>query len=165
MKKYADIRPNIKSGDILAWSHIGIKSWYDFKIWCVRLFTQSEYVHTATAWVVADRVFVIEAVTPLVRIYPLSKLGNFYWIPMDSPWYPETETLALSKIGCEYSQLQALQAPFSEPKRDDLFECAELVATIARADGVELGTVYTPTAIVEEGLKRSSTITLVENIA
>lgn len=35
--KYKEIRPLIKSGDILAWSHRGWKSWYDIKIQFVRM--------------------------------------------------------------------------------------------------------------------------------
>lgn len=163
MKQYSDIRNDIKSGDLLAWSHRGIKSWYDFKIWCVRLFTQSEYTHVGTAWVVAGRVLVIEAVMPLVRIYPLSSLGDFYWSPLAPKWSKETEEKALSFVGCKYSQLQAMEAPFYEPKSDELFQCAELFAAIARADGINLGTKYTPSSIVEQVLKVTSSIHFIYN--
>ena len=100
---YSEARATIRSGDILAWSHRGIKSWHDLKIWFVRMFTRSEFSHIGTAWVIGDRVFVIEAVMPLVRIYPLSKLGDFYHLPMGAPWRPSTEALALSKVGHKYS--------------------------------------------------------------
>ena len=77
MKKYSEYRDQIKSGDLLAWSHRGFRSWHDFKVQAVRLFTQSEYSHVGIAWVVGGRVFVIEAVEPRVRIFPLSKLGEY----------------------------------------------------------------------------------------
>jgi hypothetical protein len=163
--QYRDIRPAIKSGDILAWSHrSGINSWHDFKLWAIRLFTQSEYNHVGTAWVVGERVFVIEAVIPLVRIYPLSKLGDFYHLAMSAPWKPSTEALALSYIGHEYSQFQAMQAPFTEPAHDTLWECAELVARVARNDHIELGTVYTPSAVVHNALLHGAKLTFVENL-
>jgi hypothetical protein len=146
--QYTDIRPRIKSGDLLAWSHIGLGSWHDLKIWLVRLFMRSEYSHVGTAWVVGDRVFVIEAVMPLVRIFPLSLLGNFYHLSMDAPWKPKTEVLALSLVGHKYSQLQAMQSPFSKPPADNLWECAELAASIAKSDGIDLGQVYTPSAVI-----------------
>lgn len=145
---YKEIRPTIKSGDVLAWSHTKLRSWYDFKIWMVRLFTQSEYVHVGTAWVIGERVFVIEAVMPLVRIYPLSKLGDFYHLPLGVRWSPETEALALSYIGHRYSQVQAVRAPFGKPPKDNLWQCAELTATISKSDDVNLGELYTPSAIV-----------------
>jgi hypothetical protein len=37
--RYQRARPMIRSGDILAWSHRGIRSWRDLKIWFVRMFT------------------------------------------------------------------------------------------------------------------------------
>lgn len=163
MHKYSEIRQNIRSGDLLAWSHRGVKSWRDLKIWFVRLFTRSEYTHVATAWVIGGRVLVIEAVMPLVRIYPLSKLGNFYWSPMNSPWLNSTEENALSYVGCKYSQIQAMQAPFMEPPRDDLFECAELFATIAASDGVDLGKIYTPSEIVSRVMQRGTPLHYIEN--
>jgi hypothetical protein len=153
---YAVIRPSIRSGDLLSWSHIGLGSWHDFKIWLVRLFMRSEYSHVGTAWVVGNRVFVIEAVMPLVRIFPLSALGDFYHLSMNAPWMPATEALALSRVGHKYSQLQAIQAPFGKPALDKLWECAELAATIALADGIDLGDVYTPGAVVLAAQKRGA---------
>ena len=160
--KYSHVRPMIRSGDILAWSHRGIRSWHDFKIWLVRLFQRSEYSHVGTAWVVGNRVFVIEAVMPKVRIYPLSKLGDFYWLQMGAYWRKATETLALSYVGDDYSQIQAIQSPFITPPDDSEWQCAELVATIARQDSIDLGHAFTPSAIVLAAQKRGAQLLFVE---
>ena len=160
--KYSHVRPMIRSGDILAWSHRGIRSWHDFKIWLVRLFQRSEYSHVGTAWVVGNRVFVIEAVMPKVRIYPLSKLGDFYWLQMGAYWRKATETLALSYVGDDYSQIQAIQSPFITPKADEEWQCAELVATIARQDSIDLGHAFTPSAIVLAAQKRGAQLLFAE---
>lgn len=160
--KYEQARPMIRSGDILAWSHRGIHSWHDLKIWFVRMFTRSEYSHVGTAWVVGNRVFVIEAVMPKVRIYPLSKLGDFYWLQMGAYWRKATETLALSFVGDDYSQVQAMVSPFITPPKDDRWECAELVATVARQDSIDLGAVYTPSEVVLAAQKRGAPMTYVE---
>ncbi len=159
---YKQARPMIRSGDVLAWSHRGIHSWHDLKIWFVRMFTRSEYSHVGTAWVVGDRVFVIEAVMPKVRIYPLSKLGDFYWLQMGAYWRKATETLALSFVGDDYSQVQAMVSPFITPPKDDRWECAELVATVARQDSIDLGAVYTPSEVVLAAQKRGAPMTYVE---
>jgi hypothetical protein len=159
---YKQARPLIRSGDILAWSHRGIQSWHDLKIWFVRMFTRSEYSHVGTAWVIGSRVFVIEAVMPKVRIYPLSKLGDFYWLPMKAYWRKATETLALSYVGNDYSQIQAVQAPFMTPPADSEWQCAELVATIARQDSIDLGYAFTPSEIVLAAQKRGAPLTYVE---
>lgn len=160
--KYPQARQMIRSGDILAWSHRGITSWHDLKIWFVRMFTRSEYSHVGTAWVIGDRVFVIEAVMPLVRIYPLSKLGPFYWLQMGAYWRNATETLALAHVGDEYSQIQAIVSPFVTPADDHRWECAELVARIARQDSIDLGDVYTPSEVVLAAQKRGAPLTYVE---
>lgn len=163
--KYATVRPQIKSGDLLAWSHRGIKSWRDLKIWFVRMFTRSEYSHVGLAWVQGGRVLVIEAVMPLVRIFPLSKLleDGAYWIPTGAAWSEFTEEFALETVGDKYSQWQAMQAPFETPPNDTLWECAELVGTTLLRDGISLGTVYTPSAIVQAALKLpNSSLTLLE---
>ncbi len=151
---YSEIRPKIRSGDLLAWSHVGWDSWHDVKIQAVRAFTQSEYSHVATAWVIGDRVFVIEAVQPLVRIFPLSSLleDGCYWVPMGAPWLPQTEALALSKVGERYSQREAVQAFFELPTENSLWQCAELTRRIAASDGIDLGNRAVPTAIMKQAM-------------
>lgn len=161
--KYSDARPLIRSGDLLAWSHRApwYRSWHDFKIAMVRMFTMSEYSHVGTAWVVGGRVFVIEAVMPLVRIYPLSKLGEFYWMQLEAEWSEATLEYALSKVGEPYSQLQAMQAFFHLPSADALWECAELARAIAAHDGIDLGNKATPTAVVYAALINGAKAALV----
>jgi hypothetical protein len=160
---YAQARPLIQSGDLLAWSHRAPfwRSWHDFKIAMVRAFTQSEYSHVGTAWVVGGRVLVIEAVVPLVRIYPLSKAGEFYHLPLQAAWSDAALEYALGKVGHRYSQLQAMQAFFHLPAEDDRWECAELARAIAAQDGIHLGPKATPTAIVRAAQLLGSPCTLV----
>ena len=148
MNNYCEYRNNIKSGDLLAWSHRGWWTWHDIKIQIVRMFTKSEYSHVATAWVVRDRVFVIEAVEPCARIYPLSKLGSIYHIPLNAIWTESTEEFALSYVGTEYKQLQAIRAFFEPLGKGSASECAALVTTIAAHYGIDLGARATPDAVV-----------------
>lgn len=152
MITYKEHRDKIRSGDVLAWSHRGWKSWRDIKIQLIRIFTRSEYSHTATAWVVADRVFVIEAVEPVARIFPLSKLGDFYHIPMDAPWHASTEEYALNKVGSDYKQLQAIKAYFESLGKDSAAECAALTIAIADKDGIDLGIKAIPAKVVQMAL-------------
>lgn len=161
--KYTEARPRIRSGDLLAWSHRGWRTWHDWKIQAVRFFTQSEYSHVGTAWVIGDRVFVIEAVQPLVRIYPLSKLlaDGFYWAPMRAAWRYSTLEFALSKVGEPYSQLQAMLAFFRPLAPDARWECAELARAIAAQDGIDLGPMATPTSVVRHAQLGGSPVVLV----
>lgn len=160
---YNSIRNNIKSGDLLAWSHKSWRSWYDIKIQLVRLFTQSEYSHVGLAWCIGERVFVLEAVTPYVRIYPLSRSKEFYWIPLNIQWDNKIEEEALSKVGDSYSQLDAIKAFFSLSIKNNKWECAEYVADILNVGGIDLGSKLTPAHIVESALKLGNDLHFISN--
>jgi len=151
---YAAARGLIRSGDLLAWSHRGWRSWYDVKVQMVRFFTQSEYSHVGVAFVTGGRVFVLEAVQPKVRIYPLSMLGSFYWVARNSELDADR---ALSKIGCEYSQVEAMAAFFEKTLYPDKCQCAKY-ATFAMY-GTSENT--TPSAVVESELMLGKSIVLI----
>ncbi len=145
---YKDIRQEIKSGHVLAWSHEGWGSWHDVKIQVVRMATRSAISHVGIAWVVGSRVFVIEAVEPMIRIFPLSQLGDFYWYPVDCEWSDDVEEAALSHVGKEYKSMNAIKAFFVSLNKGDVSECAALVITVANSMGIDLGTRMTPDAVV-----------------
>jgi hypothetical protein len=162
---YVEGRNEIKSGDLLAFTHVGWKSWRDIKIQIVRMFTKSEYSHVGVAWVVGGRVFVLEAVVPLIRIYPLSKCGNFYHIPMDLNWTPDVEGFALSKVGEEYSQFEAILASIDklEQGANNKWECAEYVKAVFGKAGVVLNGEATPTDVVRSAQELGKCTRLVRN--
>jgi hypothetical protein len=163
MPSYAAQRHEIKSGDLLAWSHRKWGSLYDIKIQAVRLFTMSEYSHVGIAWVVSGRVFVIEAVEPMVRIYPLSKLGSFYHIPLGAEWSPDTEAAAISHVGAEYRQLEAIEMYFRDWKPGVVSECAALVLEVCAQGGIYLGRRATPDAVVREAQRLGHPTYYLEN--
>lgn len=146
--KYDDYRDNLNSGDVVAWSHRGWSTIHDIKIQIVRMATRSEYSHVGLIWKVGGRLLVVEAVEPMVRIFPLSKLGSFYHIPTKATWSPTTEELALSYVGTKYSQLDAIKAFFKPLGKGVVTECAALVLNILHADGIDLGDRATPDAVV-----------------
>ena len=161
---YAEARPLIKSGHLLAWTHRSWKSWYDIKVQIVRFFTQSEYSHVALAWVVSGRVFALEAVSSGVRLYPLSRMGEFFHLPLKLLWTDETETYALAHIGDRYSQLEAIRAYFGPvDETNDVWECAEYALQVLKRAGVDLGSCATPTAVVRAAQMQGATGTLIQN--
>lgn len=160
---YNDARSHIRSGDLLAWSHRECRSFYDLKIQVVRLFEKSEYSHVGVAWVVGGRVFVLEAVMPKIRIYPLSKAGDFFWLPMNAPWTVAAEEFALGEVGALYSQWQAVLAFFGKVKRDQFWYCDEYARAILSANGVELENELMPSGLVRAAQKRGSPLYFVSN--
>ena len=159
---YEYARDKIKSGDLLAWSHRGWRSWYDFKIQMVRFFTRSEYSHVAIAWVVGGRVFALEAVQPKVRIHPLSTLGDFYLLRGYVPWTELTEEIALSKVGEKYSQLEAV-ASFFNKSINTKWQCVKYVWHIAECAGLKLFGKATPSNAVQNALKDGLELEYIEN--
>lgn len=160
--KYSEVRETIKSGDLLAFSHGDWKTWDGIKVNIVRMFTRSTYSHVAIAWVVGGRIFALEAVKPKLRIFPLSKLGEFYHIPLNAKWSEHTEEYALSKIGIEYSELVAMAAFFKPVENENVQECAAYVLEVLEKDGIFLGYMAIPDNVVQEALKRSGKLTFVE---
>lgn len=162
--KYAAARPTIKSGDLLAFTHRSWRTWKDIKIQLVRLATQSEYSHVGIAWVPqGGRVFVLEAVTPCTRIFPLSLSGDFYHLGMDAPWYDCTEEFALSHIGVEYSQRNAVRAFFKPLEKGNVSECAAYVREVLLVDGINLGDMSRPDAVVQAALARGARLNFINN--
>ena len=152
--RYSKIRDSIKSGDIIALSHYKWASLYDLQIQIVRLSTQSEYCHIGLIWEIAGRLFVIESVTPKIRIRPLSHFikDSFYWIPMDKAISDNELEFALEKVGVgSYSKWQAIKGQLNSLKigGDDLWQCAEFLIECRKLSGCNLGDKATPAAIVK----------------
>lgn len=154
MLTYSEVRPQFKSGDIIALTHTEWDSWDDIQIQAIRLFTLSEYVHVGVVWVNGDgRVWLIEAVTPTVRVIPLSDLrdSGFYWIQTNTPMTSQEIEYGLAQVGEEYSKTQAVAGYFNtlDIGEDDSWQCAELVLAMRKRSGLNLGSKATPSAVVK----------------
>jgi hypothetical protein len=157
---YEEARPLMRSGDLVALTHLQWASLYDLQVQAVRVFTQSEYCHIAVIWVVGGRVFLIESVSPKVRIFPLSNLedAGFYWIPTpDKPMTDAELEFGLSKVGHgSYSKMQAIagQLNLLDIGDDDDWMCAELTTVMRRLSGLDLGPKATPAANIKSALRQ-----------
>lgn len=153
--RYQDARSSIRSGDLLAWSHVGWRSWHDIEVQAVRVFTRSEYAHVGIAWVIGGRVLVIEAVVPKVRIYQLSDKNlpaHWYYGEQRCEWTPEIEEHALSIVGEPYSKWEAVRGYFGKQSRDGYWQCAEAASFIRERLVLSEPLYPTPTSIVEHTL-------------
>lgn len=162
--KYEDARAQIKTGDLLAWSAGGWGSWHDIQVNLVRMFTRSEYSHVGLALVGAGRVFILEAVGSGVRLFPLSRELPFWWVQRPLALGGEAVDFAFGRLGDGYSKLQAIKAFFGTLKlgEDDVWECAEYVLGILKADGEVLTNEATPTGVVRAAARAWGPIHLVE---
>lgn len=130
--KYLEIRDKIKTGDLLAWSEGGPwTSWRNVQLNLIRMGTGSTYNHVGVAYVVGGRVFVVEAVVPEVRIFPLSRLTPFYWIPVPFEATETTEKHLLNFVGMRYSKWEAIKSAFTtDTNNEKVIQCAKLVNAI-----------------------------------
>lgn len=156
--KYSNFRHKIRSGDVLAWTHRGWKTWYDIKVQLVRMWTRSEYSHVGIAWVIGGRVFVLEAVSSGVRIMPLSELLPYWWISRPK-WNERIQKRAMKAMGKSYSEFQAVLAGFNllERGKDDFWQCAEYVSYVLNLP-IEYG--LTPAAIVTSLIEKEGRVAI-----
>lgn len=163
---YEDYRKNIKTGDLLVWSEQNPTSLVEWFLYFVQTFTRSSYDHTGTAWVVGERVLVIEAVFPKVAISVLSSMRNFYHLPVPIEWKPEYEEHLLGNIGKKYGVINILKMLLGIGRTDpDQWFCSQMTAEFYLKLGYivqnEIG--YTPKDVVE-GLMSKTGVGLVKVI-
>ncbi len=160
---YKDCRDAIKSGDLLAFTHTSWKSWNDLKIHAVRLLQESEYYHVGIAMVFGGRVWVLEAVHPVVRVVPLSNLLPVYWSHVDVEWTPEVEEYCFRQVGITtYSDIRAILAYLGFKNSFKGIECAELVKDVYTQCGLNLECRAIPASVVHAIQQTGSGLILLE---
>lgn len=150
--KYSDVRDEIKTGDILAWSDGSWTNFHQIQLNLVRIFTRSEYNHVGIAWVVGGRVFVIESVVPKIRIVPLSMLLPCYHIAINND---VTEDELLRTVGGKYSKIEAIRGFMNDemlPESDN-WQCAKHIQIIhSKYNSAWVYCKSTPSAVVKFAL-------------
>ncbi len=161
--KYSEYKDKIKSGDLLVWGSTSSGQQTGLLTKIIRLMTMSEYSHVGIAYVDTGRPLVFEAVIPHVRLYPLRINEPFYHIPIDVNWNDGSLNFLLSKVGQEYSVLDAIRGYFGKPNVDNKWQCVELADAFYKNSGMDFGDVYTPSTLVEAVLsQRDTSITLID---
>jgi hypothetical protein len=158
---YADARPSIRSGDLIAWGRDDApRTLHDWEVAAVQGFTRSTYSHVGVALLLGPRVFVIEAVVPRVQLVPLSALLPAYWFAGEIriEWTDKAEDEALRHIGRPYSKWEAIKAFFGRVKVGDnaVTYCAELAAQIRGPLLVEEFPSPTPASLVKNAMRRGA---------
>ncbi len=145
---YLDTRDKIKSGDLLSFNHGDWTTFTGIKTEIVHMATRSTYSHVGMALWLGKRLMVLEAVKPCIRIFPLSMSGDFYWTNLPVSWNDQAEEYALSKVGYQYSEWNAVKAYFSDLPDGDVSECAAYVREILKRVNIDLGSRSTPDSVV-----------------
>ena len=149
-------RSEFKTGDLVVWSTRGVKSIRDLQLQVVRFMTRSEYDHVGIVVEMNNRLFVVEATPPRVRLYPLSKMLPLYHLPLSLNVTQEAINDLFSHIGEEYSVWQAFISYFTKPKKDNKWQCVEFCDHWYReVMGLDIEHDYTPSGFVLGMMRRS----------
>lgn len=149
---YNQIRAAIKTGDLIAWSEGGSwTSWRNIQLNLIRMGTMSDWNHVGIAYVADGRVFVVEAVIPEVRIYPLSKLLPFTFIHTPFMFDDIATDRMLKWVGTKYSKWEAIKAPFTrQTNNDKAMQCAKLCNDVYSYFNSDYSNLHdTPAAVVK----------------
>jgi hypothetical protein len=162
---YAGCRRQFRSGDLIAQSHGDWNSWAGIQVIGVRAFTLSTFSHVGVIHVdpMDGRVYVIEAVRPVVHRVYLSTIGSFYHLPLPAVWTDGTTEFADAQMGTEYSRWDAIEAYFIELPAGTVSQCAALAREVLLRAGVDLGKRSRPDALVARALAMRSAMTWIEN--
>lgn len=161
---YVEARPMIKTGDLLAFTHTELKSWYDFQVQVVRMATKSEFSHVGIAYVIYDRIFVLEAVSAGVRMFPLSRALPFYLVSNPILLKDSALEWAFARIGDRYeNKIKMVLAELFDIdlKHNKRLQCSEYVNAILAANDQEITKIDTPTAIVKAAMEKWGALTYV----
>lgn len=157
--RYSEARPDIQSGDIVAWQG---------RHWAARLIqrvTRSQYSHVAVVWRVSGRLFILEAVPRKgVSMLPLSVCPEFDWIATGVDWAPEAQGFALAQLGKNYSYVDAILAGLNiKMMVKDWWICSEYVREVVKKCNVHVpGIVQTPVQLIQHFRKQDCPIRFVE---
>lgn len=123
---FSDIQEEIQTGDLICWRINRADSFFTFILYLYHKFFKATYSHIAIAVRMGDTVFAVEATYPLVRMMPLSRLGNFYLYRLGIPYKRSNTTVLLRHLGKRYSLWDMLKNMLSISSSTEDFYCSEL---------------------------------------
>lgn len=153
---YSKVRNELKTGDLVAWKVSKIGGFFDFILYLYHKIFGAEYVHVGTVYNTGDRVYVIEAIPPAVRIFPLSMRKDFYLIQTNIESTPNRLNVQLEDVGKKYSLFDMVKGIFNLARSSDSYYCSEETAKyykeIGYIDDEDYG--QTPDTLVNHIIKK-----------
>jgi len=155
---YSKLRSEIKTGDLIAYDTEEIDSFFGSVLYFYQKILKARYTHVGIAVRLNNRVFIVEATPPEVRLIPLPMCGDFYYIKTDLEANEDSMLSTLfSYLGRPYSLLDLVKAKFKLTSNPSDLYCSELAQEFYNMFGYlsnrKAG--ETPDRIVEEVVRRS----------
>lgn len=148
---YSQKRNDIKTGDLLVWKTTRINSFFDFILFLYQKIFKAEYTHVAIAVKEGNRLFIIEATPPVVRLYPISMCDDFYLFPVDTETKSSHTDILLRKIGLKYSIWDLIRGILKLGNNEKEEYCSEIASRfyneIGYIDDIDAG--LTPDSLIK----------------
>lgn len=127
--RYSEIRDTLKTGDLVSWKAGKVNSFFTAILKIYQKILKPKSVHVGIVFVIGGRVFVVEARPPQIRIYPLSRMEDFYLIRTNIPDNKNDVDLLLTEVGIEYGVFDLIKGIlFGEGKNNKEIYCSELAS-------------------------------------
>lgn len=127
--QYSEIRSSLKTGDLVSWKAGKINSFFTVILKLYQKIFNPKSVHVGIVFVIGGRIFVVEARPPQIRIYPLSRMEDFYLIRTNIPDHKNDINLLLTKVGVKYGLVDLIRGIlFGKGKNNRFLYCSELAS-------------------------------------
>lgn len=151
-----DRESNILTGDLIAWDYYPYSSISNALIKSIARMTGSGFGHVGVAWRLQGELFVIEATLPKIQVAWLGNQKNYCYIPMGINPPDVAMEFLKTKVGLEYSIVDAWRSYVGKVVEDDeSYQCAELCSEFFHACGIDLDTDGSLNALIESCLARN----------
>ena len=127
--RYSEIRDTLKTGDLVSWKAGKVDSFFTAILKIYQKILKPKSVHVGIVFVVGGRTFIVEARPPVVRIYPLSRMEDFYLIRTNIPDDKANVDFLLQEVDVEYGILDLIRGLlFADGKNNKELYCSELAS-------------------------------------
>ena len=127
-KLYSEIRTNIQTGDLVIWKVDRVKSLSTLILYLYQKICKQRASHVGIAVNINNRIFVVEAKPPYVRMFPLSRTHDFMLIQTNIKDQDCALDALLIHLGKPYSLFNLIQGIFGLRTSEQTLYCSELCA-------------------------------------
>lgn len=125
---YSEIRNTLKTGDLISWKSGRITSFFDIILFFYQKILKPKSIHTGLIIKIGDRMFVAEARPPEVRLFPLSKMNDFYILRLGLKKNYKDYDRILRQMGVPYGYIDLLKGILGFKNSTKKLYCSEQCA-------------------------------------
>lgn len=154
----SDMRDEIKTGDLMAFRVRRYGTLTSFALWLYQKITKVRFSHVGVAMKLGEHLFIVEAISPRVTITPISKVKEFYLVPVKIKTNEENQVdYLLDFVEMNYSLISLVTHYFGFESPSNKVYCSELASGFYYHVGLlhERESGHTPEKLTEAVLAKS----------